>query len=139
MLLTELTSFINANRYKGRREAFLDSSIENYLRWAFLHNYLFVTYDDDSISGVGVVYPIESSYEGDQSVFYLFERVRAEDQDNKEICIMDMCSTSAKSRSSLVSQFKKRYPNWENQRKWAIQFDKVNEISNKYINLIHAI
>jgi hypothetical protein len=139
MLLSELTSFIKANRYKGRREAFLDNSIENYIRWAFLHDYLFVSYDNDKISGVGVAYPIGSSYDGDESVFYIFERIRAENQDNKEICIMDMCATTDKGRSSLVSQFKKRYPNWENQRKWAIQFDKVNEISNKYINLIQAL
>lgn len=139
MLLSELTSFIKANRYKGRREAFLDNSIENYIRWAFLHDYLFVSYDNDKISGVGVAYPIGSSYDGDESVFYIFERIRAENQDNKEICIMDMCATTDKGRSNLVSQFKKRYPNWENQRKWAIQFDKVNEISNKYINLIQAL
>lgn len=139
MLLSELTSFINANRYKGRREAFCDSDIKNYIRWAFLHDYLFVSYEDSRIAGVGVAYPISHKYEGNQDVFYAFDRISTQDETSKEICIMDMCAVTKSARSSLVSQFKLRFPNWENQRKWAIQFDKVNEINNKYINLIQAL
>jgi hypothetical protein len=100
MLLSELTSFIDANRYKGRREAFGIKDTKNYLRWAFLHDYLFVAFDEGRIAGVAV---------------------------------------NAAGRISLVWKFRQRYPNWENQKKWAVQFDKVVEISNKYINLIHTI
>jgi hypothetical protein len=139
MLLSELTSFIDANRYKGRREAFGIKDTKNYLRWAFLHNYLFVTFDDAGISGVGVAYPLPDPYDGKEESLYAFKSVPSEDEEQKDICIMDLCAVNTKGRISLVSKFKRRFTNWENQRKWAIRLDNVSELSNKYINLIHEL
>jgi len=139
MLLSELTSFIDTNRYKGRREAFGIKDTKNYLRWAFLHDYLFVSYDEAGIAGVGVAYPISAAYDGSDDSLYAFKSVPLEDEASKELCIMDWCAVNTAGRIGLVSRFKRRFPNWENQRKWGIQFDKVSELSNKYINLIHAL
>lgn len=139
MLLTELTSFIDANRYKGRREAFGIQDTKNYLRWAFLHDYLFVSYDDSRVAGVGVAYPIGKPYEGDESALNPVFSVQPKDEPGQDLCIMDWCALNAKGRIGLVWKFKRRFPNWENQRKWAVQFDNVVEISNKYINLTEQI
>jgi len=139
MLLTELTSFIDANRYKGRREAFGIQDTKNYLRWAFLHDYLFVSYDDSRVAGVGVAYPIGKPYDGDESALNPVFSVQPKDEPGQDLCIMDWCALNSKGRIGLVWKFKRRFPNWENQRKWAVQFDKVVEISNKYINLTEQI
>jgi len=139
MLLSELTSFIDANRYKGRREAFGILDTKNYLRWAFLHDYLFVSYDEGRIVGVGVAYPIGTPYTGDESALNPDFKVQPIEEAGKDLCIMDWCALNTAGRVGLVRRFKNRYPNWENQKKWAIQFDKVVEISNKYINLTEAL
>ena len=139
MLLTELSSFVDANRYKGRREAFGINDTRNYLRWAFLHDYLFVSYDEGRIAGVGVAYPIATPYTGDESALNPDFKVQPIEEAGKDLCIMDWCALNAAGRISLVWKFRQRYPNWENQNKWAIQFDKVVEISNKYINLTEAL
>lgn len=139
MLLTELTSFVDANRYKGRREAFGIQDTKNYLRWAFLHDYLFVSYDDSRVAGVGVAYPIGKPYDGDESALNPVFSVQPKDEPGQDLCIMDWCALNAKGRIGLVWKFKRRFPNWENQRKWAVQFDKVVEISNKYINLTESL
>jgi hypothetical protein len=139
MLLSELASFVDANRYKGRREAFGIKDTKNYLRWAFLHDYLFVSYDEGRIAGVGVAYPINDPYEGNEETLNPQFRVFPEDEPKKELCIMDWCALNTAGRVGLVFRFKQRYPNWENQKKWAVQFDKVVEISNKYINLTEAL
>jgi hypothetical protein len=139
MLLSELTSFVDANRYKGRREAFGIKDTKNYLRWAFLHDYLFVAFDEGRIAGVGVAYPIGEPYTGDEDALNPDFKVQPIEEAGKDICIMDWCAVNAAGRISLIWKFQQRYPNWENQNKWAVQFDKVVEISNKYINLIHTI
>ncbi len=139
MLLSELASFIDANRYKGRRAAFGIEDTRNYLRWAFLHDYLFVAYDESRIAGVGIAYPIATPYAGDESVLNPDFKVKPQEEEGKDLCIMDWCALNAAGRISLVWKFRQRFPNWENQKKWAIQFDKVVEISNKYINLTEAL
>jgi hypothetical protein len=139
MLLSELTSFVDANRYKGRREAFGIDDTKNYLRWAFLHDYLFVAFDEGRIAGVGVAYPIGEPYTGDDTALKPDFKVQPIEEAGKDLCIMDWCALNTAGRVGLVHRFKTRFPNWANQRKWGIQFDKVSELSNKYINLIHTI
>jgi hypothetical protein len=139
MLLSELTSFVDANRYKGRREAFGIKDTRNYLRWAFLHDYLFVAFDEGRIAGVGVAYPIGEPYTGDEDALNPDFKVQPTEEAGKDICIMDWCALNSAGRISLIWKFRQRYPNWENQKKWAVQFDKVVEISNKYINLTEAL
>jgi hypothetical protein len=139
MLLSELTSFIDANRYKGRREAFGIDDTKNYLRWAFLHDYLLVSYSEGRIAGVGVAYPINDPYTGDESALNPDFKVSPVDEPGKELCLMDWCALNTEGRLGLIWRFKTRFPNWESQKKWAIQFDKVVEISNKYINLTETL
>lgn len=142
MLLTELKSFIKAHRKNGRREAF-GLSIEKddtYLRWAFCFDYLFIVKSQGEMKGCGVAYPLSTPYSGAESSLYSFGTPVPRDQEkDKEICVMDWIATDRESRCELVGQFKTRFPNWENQRKWGIQFDTVKQLSNKYINYIHSI
>ena len=142
MLLTELKSFIKAHRKKGRREAFglsIDQD-DTYLRWAFCFDYLFVVKNSGKMTGCGVAYPLPKPYGGNVSSLYSFgSPVPRDQEDSKELCIMDWIATDKDSRRDLVNQFKTRFPKWESQKKWGIQFDEVKQLSNKYINYIHSI
>jgi hypothetical protein len=139
MLLSELTSFIDANRYKGRREAFGFEGFElkTYLLWAFSFDYLFVVSDESGINGVGVAYPLAKSYDGNQETLFSFAKpVEKSKESQHELCIMDWVANSRTARKTLVQQFKTRFPFWESQKKWGLQFGEVKELSNKYINLL---
>lgn len=142
MLLTELKAFIKAHKDSGRREAFglsIDQD-DTYLRWAFCFDYLFISKQDGKVIGCGVAYPLNKPFTGKNSSLFSFSNPVPKDQENtKELCIMDWVASTREGRVDLVSQFKKRYPNWENQPKWGIQFDRVKLLSNKYINYIHKI
>lgn len=140
MFLTELSDFIIANRNKGRREAFgFDgSALTAYLAWSLSFDYLFVVSGENGICGAGVAYPLATPYKGDGQSLFSFKSIvpRAEESD-KDICIMDWAADSAEGRKSLIRKFQKRYPNWENQKKWALQFGEAKEITNRYINFLN--
>jgi len=142
MLLTELKAFIKAHRDNGRREAFglsVDQD-DSYLCWSFCFDYLFVSKQDGKVVGCGVAYPLENHYCGQMSSLYSFRKPVPKDQERtKEICIMDLVAINKEARIDLVTQFKARFPNWENQRKWGIQFDTVKLLPNKYINYLQTI
>jgi hypothetical protein len=142
MLLTELKAFIKANRKKGRREAF-GLAVQNddtYLTWAFAFDYLFVVKDKDAVKGCGVAYPLPQPYTGSVSSLYSFGTPVPRDQEeSKQLCIMDWVAVDAESRRSLVKQFKARFPSWQKQRKLGIQFDDVRELSNKYLNYLETL
>ena len=140
MLLSELTSFINANRNKGRREAFGFEGLElkAYLLWAFSFDYLFVVSDESGITGAGVAYPLAKSYDKDEETLFSFSSpVEKSKESQHELCVMDWVAVDKTARKTLVTQFKTRYPFWESQKKWGLQFGEVKELSNKYINLLN--
>lgn len=142
MLQEEVINFINANRTKGRREAFgfEGQTLKMYLTWAFSFNYLFLVFDKDEIVGVGVAYPIKKPFNGDKFTLFVFNDIVPKEEEHKhELCVMDWVATTEEARKTLVQNFKKRYPNWENQKKWGIQLDNAKEITNKHINLLHKI
>lgn len=142
MLLSELITFIDTNRYKGRREAFgfNGDTLKMYLTWAFTFNYLFVVFDNNKIVGAGVAYPLKRPFNGDKFTLFVFNEIVPKTEEHKhELCIMDWVATTDEARKTLVENFKKRYPNWENQKKWGLQFEEPKEITNKYINLLNKI
>lgn len=140
MFLSELSDFIIANRSKGRREAFgFDgSALTVYLTWAMSFDYLFVVSSENGISGAGVAYPLPTPYKGAEDELFSFRHIvpRTEEHE-KELCIMDWAADSKEGRKSLIRKFQKRYPNWENQKKWALQFGEAKEITNRYINFLN--
>ena len=142
MLQEKVIDFINANRTKGRREAFgfEGSTLKMYLTWAFTFNYLFLVFDNNEIVGVGVAYPLKTPFNGDKFTMFVFNDIVPQAEEHKhELCIMDWVATTDEARKTLVKNFQKRYPNWQNQKKWGLQFETIKEISNKYINLLHKL
>ena len=135
MILTELISFIESNRFKGRGECFgFGDTLEAYLVWSFKFNYLFVASDENGIIGIGVAYPIENKFCGDKEQMFSFRNpVKSEEESDKDICIMDFISTNENSGKQLFNKFKTRYPNWENQNIYACRFDAIKKITTKYI------
>lgn len=142
MLQQKIIDFINANKTKGRREAFgfEGDTLKMYLTWAFSFNYLFLVFDNNEIVGVGVAYPLKRPFNGDKFTLFVFNEIVAKEEEHKhELCIMDWVATTEEGRKTLVENFKKRYPYWENQKKWGLQFEEPKQISNKYINLLNKI
>ena len=142
MLQQQVIDFINANKTKGRREAFgFDGdTLKMYLTWAFTFNYLFLVFDNNEIVGVGVAYPLKRPFNGDKFTLFVFNDIVPQAEEHKhELCIMDWVATTDEARKTLVKNFQKRYPNWQNQKKWGLQFEAIKEISNKYINLLHKL
>jgi hypothetical protein len=137
MLLSNLKSFVQTHRSKGRGEAFGfdDITTETYLKWAFSHDYLILSHKDDEIRGIGIVYPINAK--GDEDSLFTFNNKIARDKEYMhDLCIMDMISVDSDSTKSLVKQFKDRYPHWSTCKKWALRFGNLTEITNQYINLL---
>lgn len=142
MLQAQVIDFINTNKTKGRREAFGfgGNELKMYLTWAFSFNYLFVVFDKCEIVGVGVAYPLKRPFNGDKFTLFVFNEIVPKSEEHMhELCIMDWVATTDTARKTLVKNFQKRYPNWENQKKWGLQFGEAKEINNKYINLLNKI
>ncbi len=137
MFLSNLKSFAQTHRSKGRGEAFGfdDITTETYLKWAFSHDYLIVAFKGDEIRGVGIVYPIDNKGNED-SMFTFNNKIPRDKEYMHSLCIMDMISVDSESTKSLVKQFKLRYPHWNACKKWALRFGQLKEITNQYINLL---
>lgn len=136
MLLGELKSFIKTHRDKGRSGAFYfdDETLDAYIKWAFMHDYLFVSCDNGELSAVGIAYPVDYKTNGEDFMFSFRNPVPAESESKYDICIMDVVSITQTSTKKLVEKFKQRFPHWENCDKWALRFGMKKLISNKYIN-----
>lgn len=139
MLLSELTSYIKANRYKGRGEAFgwTDDELVAYIHWADTFNYLFVESNENGFTGVAVMYPISKKTEQEHEDLLTFKDIipASSEQDN-DLCVMDFIATTTEAKKSLVIQLQERYPNWKSQEKLALRFGIIKKLSNKYINLL---
>lgn len=137
MLLSSLKAFVDLNKSKGRGEAFGFDAVttEVYLKWAFSHDYLFVSMNGNQIDGIGIVYPIRYKNTED-SMFSFSEKISKQDEHLHDLCVMDMISLNKESTKNLVNDFKTRYPHWSSCKKWALRFGNIKEITNKYINLL---
>jgi hypothetical protein len=138
MFLSNLKEFVNAHRSEGRGEAFGfdDITTETYLKWAFTHDYLFVSTIDNNVTGVGIAYPIKASTGDEESLFTFNNKIPKDKEYQNDLCIMDMISVDSESTKNLVKDFKLRYPHWNNCKKWSLRFGNLTEITNQYINLL---
>ena len=139
MLLSDLKSFVQTHRNKGRGEAFGfdDNTTETYLKWAFMHDYLFISHDSKRITGIGIAYPFDhDSYENSGEQFSFKNAPLKSEEHKHDLCIMDIATDSEEATKSLVLSFKKRYPHWHLVKKWGLRFGESKEISNQYINLL---
>lgn len=137
MNLFDLISFIEQNRCKGRGASFgfEGNQLQVYIQWADKFNFLFVSFEDNKFTGVAVMYPLSTSFNGNPDE--LFDFSNPEETDKNDLCIMDFISINDKAKKDLVNQLKERYPNWEAQNKWALRFGVPRKITNKYINLLN--
>lgn len=142
MLFSDLISFIKENRFKGRRQSFQldDEGLEQYIRWAFCGNHLMLVSSEKGISGIAVAYALPKPYDGYIANLLPYdEEIPKEVEHKQELCVMDWIAQDSESRKQLVNQFTTRFPNWENQYKWGIQFGKVQLLNNKYMNLLKGL
>ena len=137
MLLSKLKAFVSTHRTHGRGEAFGFDEIttETYLKWAFSHDYLIVSFKDAEITGVGIVYPVKDTSSEDALTTFNY-KIPRDREHLYALCIMDMISLDSESTKNLVKDFKIRYPHWDLCKKWALRFGNLTEITNKYINLL---
>ena len=141
MFFDSIITFIRTNCTKGRRECFAWESecLENYVIWAFSKKYLFVSLMDSKINGVGVAYPLSNKNNGD-IICLLPSDVDLElPEASSDLCVMDWIALDAQGRKDLMCQFIARFPNWENQDKYGIQFGKPKLLTNKYMNLLKGL
>lgn len=137
MLLSNLKSFVQTHRSKGRGEAFGfdDITTETYLKWAFTHDYLLLVQNGQDISGIAIVYPVKDASSDDAITTFNY-KIPRDKEHLYALCIMDMISLDSESTKNLVKQFKTRYPHWDCCKKWALRFGELKEITNQYINLL---
>ncbi|CAB5178491.1 hypothetical protein UFOVP157_5 [uncultured Caudovirales phage] len=142
MLLTDLIQFIKTNRSNGKRACFQldDEGLDMYVKWAFNRNYLFLVSDENGISGIGIAYPLPRKWDGHiKNLIPYDEELQLELENINDLCILDWLAKTSKARHDLVSNFFKRFPNWENQDKWGIHYGKVKHFNNKYMNKLKGI
>lgn len=141
MFLDSIIAFIRANCTKGRRECFAweTECLENYIIWAFSKKYLFVSLIDSKINGVGIAYPLPNKNNGTILALLPNDESLTLPESSSDLCVMDWVALDANGRKELMSQFQTRFPNWENQDKYGIQFGKPKLLTNKYMNLLKGL
>lgn len=135
-MLSELKDFALAHRTKGRGESFgfEDSTLETYLQWAYLKDYLLLVLQDGKVAGLAVVYPFK--YDGAESLMSFNTGIRKDEEHKFDLCIMDVIALNAEALKKLILKFKIRFPHWDRVNKWAYRFGQPRQISNKYLNLL---
>jgi len=142
MLLSDLTDFIKENRYSGRGQPFTlnDKELTDYLIWSFNNNYLIVSSDKNGINGVCVTYALENKFNNNiLNLLFSIKQFTKEEESVMDICVMDMISKTKESTSFIVSKLWQRFPNWENQDKWMIRFNKPKKLTNNYMKTLKGI
>jgi hypothetical protein len=135
-----ITGFIKSKKEFCKNSSvfgFHGRELEIYVKWADFFEYLFVDSDEFGISGVGIAYPVEKKYDGTDDWFFSFLPPNKENEENCDICIMDFLSVNKESTNRIIDKFKKRYPNWDNQEKYALRNGVHRKITKKYIELLY--
>jgi hypothetical protein len=137
MIKQQIQDFIIEGRESSKRPVFgfTGEHLGAYLDWAFSRNYLLLSSDENGINGVAVAYPLPEPYDGDLVKLLPYDTEIKEETD-KDLCVLDWFATTVEGRISLVSQFIRRFPNWESQNKYGMQHGRVKKLSEKYIKLL---
>jgi hypothetical protein len=138
MLLAELIQFIKTTHTETKKQAFpwTDEGLTQYLSWAFSKDYLFIDSDENGLTGCLVAYLLPNPSNGSiSSLLPQDTDVSKKEEDVKEIVIMDGIFKTTKSRKTITNKFMKRFPNWENQKKWAVRKQSIKPVNNRFIEL----
>lgn len=135
-MLSELKDFALAHRYKGRGESFgfEDNTLDTYLQWAYIKDYLLTVIEDDKFVALAVVYPFK--YDGAESLMSFNTGIRKDEEYKFDLCIMDVIALNSEALKKLILKFKIRFPHWDRVNKWAYRFGSPRQITNKYLNLL---
>lgn len=142
MLLTELIKFIKGTEEHKEGSAFpwKDDALGQYLAWAFSKDYLFLYLDGAEPKGVSIVYPILKPYSGNLTeLLPSDDEVPKAEEASKDLIVMDTIFKDSKARQTLTSQFMVRYPNWKEQRKFAVRKGVVSLLDNRYFELTKGL
>jgi hypothetical protein len=142
MLLGRLIDFIRqAKEHKdGSVFPWKDEALGQYLAWAFSKDYLFLYLDGPEPKGVSVVYPVSKPYEGNiAEILPSDEEVPKTEEASKDLIVMDTIFKDEKARQTLTEQFMVRYPNWKEQRKFAVRKGVVSLLNNRYFELTKGL
>lgn len=141
MIYDKHIAFILANRDTCKRDCFgfSDEELRGYLRWSAYFGYLFEVWEGLRLTGLGVAYPIKNNTPTEEDLCKFSDIVDFRQEDLHTLCIMDWMATTDQARKRLVTEFKMRFPNWQNQKKIGMQKGKLKELPNKYINLLNTI
>lgn len=141
MVFDKQMAFILARREAGKRVCFGFDEIElrTYLRWASYFGYLLEVWNGNELAGIAIAYPIKNNTPTEDDLCKFSEVVDFKLEGMHPLCIMDWMATTPEARRTLVTDFKRRFPNWENQKKVGMQNGRFRELPNKYINLLNTI
>lgn len=141
MIYDKHIAFIVANRDTCKRDCFgfSDDELRGYLRWSAYFGYLFEVWEGLKLTGLGVAYPLKNNTPTEEDLLKFSDIVDFRQEGLHTLCIMDWMATTDKARKRLVTEFKMRFPNWENQKKIGMQNGRLRELPNKYINLLNTI
>jgi len=142
MLLAQLVAYIRRTHEHKSGEAFpwKDEALQQYLAWAFSKNYLFLAQNVTEPTGVSVVYPIPKAFDGKLTdVLPYDEEVPKSEESSKDLIVMDSIFSDEAARKSLTGQFMERYPNWKEQRKFAVRKGVVSLLNNRYFELTKGL
>jgi hypothetical protein len=135
----DIYEFINQSGDFGDRRVFgfEGEYLEDYLMWSKFFDYLFVDSDENGITGLGIAFPIKNKFNKEEDWFFTFNAVpEKKEEENCDLCIMDLVAINKTSRNNIIESFKKRYPKWETQKKYALIRGEPKEVTNKHINLL---
>lgn len=141
MFFDSIIAFIRTNCTRGRRECFAWESdcLENYIIWAFSKKGLLLSIKGSKISGIAVVYALPRKFQGSITELLPSDDDLTASEASSDLCVMDWIAIDAESRKDLITQFQTRFPNWEKQNKYGIQFGKSKLLTNKYMNILKGI
>jgi hypothetical protein len=142
MLLGRLIEFIKGSSEHKDGTAFpwKDDAVGQYLAWAFSKDYLFLYLDGPDPKGISVVYPVAKPYDGKLSeILPSDDEVPKADEASKDLIVMDTIFENDAARRALTAQFMLRYPNWKEQRKFAVRKGVVSLLNNRYFELTKGL
>ena len=137
MLFSEILEFVVKNRDKGRSGSFNfpDEILVQYIVWAFQRDYMTLTYDKSGITSLIIVAPLNKDFSPEQDKLFKFDRfIPINEEKDHPLGVLDFICIDNTVHKEIIAKLLTRYENFVNQEKWAMRFDKVVKLPNKYFN-----
>ena len=132
-LKQEVLDFIKLHQEHGKNRVVQwdNEGMNWYIDWAFVNNYLFLTFDKFGISGFLVAYPV-FKYD---TVLDILPKDGLKTNTECPIAIMDAVICNENARIDLTHKLMNRFTNWKNRDKVSVRYGKIKTLSNRYFEL----